>query len=113
MEFEPSIETKISGSKPTLTKGLTLQKAVDMGEYRVDYLSIFPEWLQLSRIMQWNLIRQAFKNRRRFLRVQYAEIINQLDYSKKPYLAEAAQNVHNQIREMTNDEEKYQVEYSK
>lgn len=111
-EFEDIIETKSSSSSSSITDGITLQKAIEMGEYNPEYLANFPDWHKLSRIMKWQMIRQAIKNRRQFLRIQWAEINNQLDYSQKPYLAKAAKNIEKQLDELMKDEEKYQVEYS-
>lgn len=111
-EFDGVIERKSNSKSGRNMKGITLQKAVDMGEYHPEYLATFPEWHQLSRIMQWQFIRQAIKNRRRFLLVQWAEINNQLDFSQKPYLANAAKNIELQSKKLNQDEEKFQVEYS-
>ncbi|MBP6989852.1 hypothetical protein KBB48_03720 [Candidatus Shapirobacteria bacterium] len=112
-EFEEKMEGKTSGgSVKSTSDDITLQKAVDMGEYNPDYLSTFPEWHKLSRIMRWQMIRSAIKNRRKFLQLQWAEINNQLDYSQKPYLKLAGENIQKQLTALTEDEEKYQVEYS-
>lgn len=111
-EFEEKIEGKTSSGGGKTSSDLTLQKAVDMGEYHPDYLSTFPEWQRLSRIMMWEMIRSAIKNRRRFLLVHWAEINNQLDFSKKPHLQKALENIEKQLNELRTDEEKYQVEYS-
>lgn len=111
-EFDEVIERKSNNKGSQNTKGITLQKAVDFGEYNPEYLATFSEWHRLSRIMQWQFIRQAIKNRRRFLLVQWAEINNQLDFSQKPYLADAAKNIEMQLKKISQDEEKFQVEYS-
>jgi len=63
-----------------------LQMAVEMGEYDPKYLSTFLEWQRLSKNMRWQTIRRALRNRKRLLRLNYAEIFNQLDFSKKPEL---------------------------
>ncbi|MBI1872065.1 hypothetical protein HYS10_01460, partial [Candidatus Collierbacteria bacterium] len=74
MGFEDAGET-LSGSSPkVVSPTMTLQKAIDMGEYDPDFLATFPEWHQLSRHMQWQTIREALINRRRQLRVQWAEV---------------------------------------
>ncbi|MBU0569507.1 hypothetical protein KKB40_01850, partial [Patescibacteria group bacterium] len=67
---------KISGSKPTSPPTMTLQKAIDMGEYNPEYLATFPEWHSISRHVQFQYIRQALDNRNRHLIVQWAEINN-------------------------------------
>lgn len=99
------------GAKPVSTV-MTLQKAVDMGEYDPDFLATFPEWLQLSRHIQWEMIRQGLKNRTKQLRRHWAEMSNQPDFSQKPYLAMAMKNIQKQLEELQTDEEKLQVEYS-
>lgn len=113
-EFEDTLENKTSGGPAKSTSDdITLQKAIDMGEYDPKYLSTFPDWFKLSRIMQWQMVSQAIKNRRRFLQLQWAEINNQLDFSQKPYLKEALKNIEKQLKVLRIDEEKYQVEFSK
>ena len=42
---------------------MTLQKAIELGEYDPDYLAQFAEWSSLSRHSQFELIRQALRNR--------------------------------------------------
>ena len=111
MSFEQG-ET-ISGSGPKqASPTMTLQKAVDLGEYDPEYLAIFPEWNQLSRHIQWQMIRQALHNRRKQLMVQWAEVANQPDLSKKPHLAVALKNIQKQLDHLQTDEEELQVEYS-
>jgi len=112
-EFEDKIESRTSsGAKSSTSDDITLQKAIDMGEYDPKYLSTFPDWHKSSRIMQWQMVRQAIKNRRRFLQLQWAEINNQLDYSQKPYLKQAGDNIQKQLDLLLKDEEKYLVEFS-
>jgi hypothetical protein len=111
-EFEDKIETKTSSKAKANSSDITLQKAVDMGEYDPKYLANFSQWYQMTRIMQWQYIRQAIKNRHRFLMIQWAELNNQLDFSQKPYLKTALKNIENQLDKLQKDEEKYQVEYS-
>ena len=112
MSFEDSGEF-ISGSSPRpASQVMTLQKAVDLGEYDPDFLSTFPEWHQLSRHIQWEMIRSGLKNRTRQLRIHWAEISNQPDFSKKPHLAMAMKNIQKQLEELQVNEEKLQVEYS-
>jgi len=111
-EFEDIIETKTSGGTTKKSDDITLQKAVDMGEYNPEYLANFPDWHKLSRMMKWQMVRQAIKNRRRFLQVQWAEINNIIDYSQKPHLKQAGDNILKQLDALLKDEEKYQVEFS-
>ncbi len=91
---------------------MTLQKAIDMGEYNPDFLATFPEWHQLSRHIQWEMIRDGLQNRRRQLRIHWAEIANQPDFSKKPQLHKALKNIEKQLDELQTDEERLQIEYS-
>ena len=91
---------------------MTLQKAIEMGEYDPEYLAAFPDWHQLSRHMQWEMIRDGLKNRRRQLRIHWAEIANQPDFSKKPHLHKALKNIEGQLDGLQSDEERLQVEYS-
>lgn len=112
MGFEDNIEFGKGSSKPKATSKMTLQKAIELGEYDPDYLSTFPEWLTLSRHIQFQFIRTAVENRRKHLITQYAEINNILDFSKKPHLREALHNIENQLHKIEEDREKLFVEYS-
>ncbi len=112
MGFEDNLE-KGSSSKQARLYKMTLQKAVDMGEYDPKFLSTFAEWHTLSRHVQFQFIRTAIENRRKHLVVQYAEVNNMLDFSKKPHLADALRNIERQLKIIENDREKLFVEYSK
>lgn len=92
---------------------LTLERAIELGEYNPQVLEKFPEFKKLSRYSQFQLVRQALKNREYQLRVHWAEIINLLDFSKKPHLKKALAEVENQIESLNEDEEKLLIEYSK
>lgn len=113
MGFEDGIEQGKSSAKPVKLPDMTLQKAVDMGEYNPEYLATFPEWHTLSRHIQFQHIRNAVENRRHHLLSQWAEVNNILDFSKKPELAEALVNIEKQLRQVEDDREKLFVEYSK
>ena len=113
MGFEDDIEQAKSSGKPTATARMTLQKAVEMGEYNPDYLATFPEWHELSRHIQFEYIRTAIENRRKHLITQYAQINNILDFRLKPHLRDAMKNVEKQLHEVEEDREKLFVEYSK
>lgn len=84
-----------------------------MGEYDPKFLSRFPEWHELPRHSQFQLIRQALDNRRKHLTVQWAEIVNILDFSKKPHLQEALQNIQDQLDRLNEDRERLFTEYSR
>ncbi|HVF68961.1 MAG TPA: hypothetical protein VNA13_00165 [Xanthomonadales bacterium] len=112
---EPSIEKPpVSSSNPLASapSTITLQKAVDLGEYNPEYLSTFPEWHTLSNVIQWQMIKQALDNRERRLVKQWAEINNVIDFSEKPHLQEALRNIEKQRRKLMGDKEKLMVEYS-
>ncbi len=111
-EIDDDFEKNTTSRQPTSPKGLTLEKAVELGEYHPDFLATFPEWQQFSRIIQWEYIRRALKNRRHQLLVHWAEINNQIDFSKKPHLQQALDNLQKQLAIVMTDEEKYQVEYT-
>lgn len=112
MGFEDSGEFIGGGSAKPVAPMMTLQKAVDMGEYDPDFLATFPEWLELSRHIQCEMVRQALRNRRRQLRVHWAELANQPDFSKKPHLRQAMKNIEIQLNGLQADEERLQIEYS-
>jgi len=113
MGFEDDLEQGKSSVKPRRGFKMTLQKAVDMGEYNPKYLSTFPEWYDLSRHMQFQFVKQAIENRRKQLLIQYAEMNNVLDLRLKPEIKEAMKSVHDQLKKVETDREKLLVEYSK
>jgi hypothetical protein len=100
-------------SKPTMiaTK-LTLEKAVELGEYDPDFLANFPEWHILSRHIQFQYIRKALDNRNRQLLGQYAELNNVLDLRNKPEVWKAIKNMEKQLHELLEIKEKLFSEYS-
>lgn len=91
----------------------TLEKAIALGEYNGKVLNQFPEFKSLSRHAQFQLINEALHNKEKHLWKQWADINNQLNFSKKPYLAEGLKNVQNQIDELHEDQERLLIEYSK
>ncbi len=110
-EDEPKEHGPGSG-KPTVKTNLTLQQAIDFGEYEPKFLQNFAEWHTLSAHIQWELIRKALDVRHRQLITQYAELNNALDFSKKPYIKEAMKNVQRQLENLRDDKERLYVEYS-
>lgn len=92
---------------------MSLAKAIELGEYDPAYLSQFEEWGRLSRHSQFELIRQALKNRTSQLALQWSEINNILDFSKKPHLKEALHNIEKQREKVLRDQDKLYLEYSK
>lgn len=112
-EFDENFE-KDSKSKPRkIGQTMTLQKAVDMGEYDPSFLANFAEWHSLTKFMQWRYVSEAIRNRKRFLLLQWAEINNALDFRLKPELNQALKNIEKQQKDMAEKEEKLQLEFSK
>ncbi len=111
MEEEPK-EQNLSSSPPSQSSTLTLQKAIDMGEYKPDFLAQFPEWHTYSRHIQFEYIRKALENRNVQLIKQWAEISNILDFRLKPHLRDAMENIEKQLELLKQDKEKLYVEYS-
>jgi hypothetical protein len=108
---ETEQNTSGSGSQP-LSDSLTLQKAIDLGEYDPEYLATFPEWHKLSKHMQWQMVDRALKNRRRQLVVKYAELCNETGFFIKPHLQKAAENIDKKIKSLQVEEEKLSLEFS-
>lgn len=113
MEEDSNVEQLKTKSPPPAAANMTLQKAVDMGEYDPQFLSGFVEWHSLSRHIRFQYIRQALDNRRHQLLAQWAAIYNALNFEKKPELHAAAQNVKKQLDKLESDREKLYIEYSK
>lgn len=116
IDNEDSMEAVSTASSPAPVSNsgiLSLQKAIDLGEYDSKYLSQFPEWDQLSRHSQFQLIKKALENRLSQLAVQWSDINNLLDFSKKPHLQEALRNIEKQRLDVLKDKEDLYMEYSK
>ncbi len=112
MGFEDDVEKGKSRKKYVASSKMTLQKAVELGEYDPEYLSTFPEWHTLSRHVQFQFIREGLDNRRKQLVVQWAEVNNVLDFRLKPELKEALVNIKKQLDRLEVDREKLYLEYS-
>lgn len=93
------------------TRILTFKESIALGKYDASYLSQYQEWRELDRQLQFQFI-EAILNRRHQLRLQWANLANQLNFSKKPHLAEAQKKVEQALRELDEDEEKLMVEYA-
>lgn len=109
-EIEP-LEKNLTSAPPTKS-AVTLQQAIEFGEYNPKNLANFAEWHTLSAHVQWQLIRKALNNRDSQLITQYAELNNVLDLRLKPDVQEAMKNVEKQIKDLERDREKLYVEYS-
>jgi hypothetical protein len=113
MDEEDNSQEQMSSSPvPSATPVMTLQKAVELGEYDPKFLSGFPEWHTFSKHVKFQFIQQAISNRFKQLDMQYASIINVLDFSKKPHLKQSLKNIEEQIQELRKDKEDLLEEYS-
>lgn len=101
-----------SGQTPAVNSSITLNQAVDFGEYDPKYLENFAEWHTLSIHIQWQLIRNALDIRRKQLITQYAELNNALNFSKKPHIHAAVKNMEKQLQSLADDKERLYIEYS-
>jgi len=110
-EYEPKEQDLKSGPPPQKTT-ITLQQAIDFGEYDPEQLANFAEWHSLSPHIQWQLVRKALDIRYRQLMTQYAELNNVLDYSKKPHIWDAMKKVEKQLKNLAKDRERLYVEFS-
>lgn len=113
MTSDESMERIKTSAKPKPASGMSMQQAIDFGEYDPKFLSGFSEWHSLSRHTQFQLIRQAIENRNKQLITQWAEINNVLNFSKKPHLQEALRNIEEQRRKLEKDKEDLYLEYSR
>lgn len=94
------------------SKNMTLKEAIELGEYKPEFLATFPEWHTFSRHVQFQHIRQALDNRNKQLLVQWAEINNTIDFRIKPQMAEALKNIQKQMKKLDTDRDKLYYEYS-
>lgn len=113
MEPEEFGETVKRKSTKSIPPKMTLQKAVDFGEYDPKYLSTFPEWHEISKHVQFQFIKTAIENRKRQLLEQYAAVSNVLDFRLKPELTETLSNIQAQLRQVDSDFEKISIMYFK
>lgn len=114
MSYEDEVaKEKLGSAGVSPSSVMSLQKAVDMGEYDPGFLAKFSEWKLLSRHVKLQFIRQGLDNRRKNLLMQWAELNNVLDFSTKPQIKVALRNVEKQLKELEDDREKIYLEYSK
>lgn len=107
-------EKRLGGGSPKQAAGvMTLQQAINMGEYYPEFLATFPEWHQFSKHTQFQYIHQAIENRRKQLLMQWAEVNNMIDFRMKPELHETLKNIEAQMKKIEKDRERLYVEYSK
>jgi hypothetical protein len=113
MGFEDEVEKGLSSSFGQIPKKMTLEKAVEMGEYDPSYLSTFEEWRLLTRHLQFQYIKKVVENRRSQFSMQWSSINNVLNFSLKPELKEALRNIEKNLKKLDKDEERLYIEYSK
>ena len=109
-EYEPKEQDLKSG--PPQKSTITLQQAIDFGEYDPLHLVNFSEWHTLSPHIQWQLVRKALDIRNRQLITQYAELNNVLDLRNKPQVKDAMKKVEKQLKNLAKDRERLYVEFS-
>ncbi len=105
-------DDSIEETPPSTSQTMTLQKAVDLGEYDPKYLAGFPEWHNFSKHIQFQYIKKALENRHRQLILQYTELNNVLDLRNKPEVWEAIKNVEKQLHHLLEEKERLFIEYS-
>lgn len=106
-EREPKSKPRKSTSK------MTLEKAVEMGEYDPNFLSTFPEWAGFSNNIRWHYVRDAIQNRRHFLMINWAETNNVLDFRLKPEMKAVVDKINNQLKLLNDEEERLRLEFIK
>lgn len=112
MEPEDRSEKLNTKNPQSNNNPLTLQKAIEMGEYDPGYLSTFPEWQTLTKHIQFQYIKQAINNRHNQLLTQWAEVVNIIDFAKKPYLQETLKNIQTQWKKLDEEKERLYIQYS-
>lgn len=91
---------------------MTLERAVQLGEYEPEYLSQFPEWTVLSKYVQLQYIREGIRNRKRSLMTQYSALNNTLHFSTKAAELEPKLNhIMDLIKQLDRDEEHFLSSY--
>ena len=96
----------------TTPRLISFKESIELGKYEVEYLSQYKEWQELDRHLQYQYITQALVNKRRQLRLQWALMANQPNFSKKPHLAVAQKKVQKALQDLEIDEEQLMVEYA-
>ena len=89
-------------------KHISLQRAIDLGEYDPEYLATFAEWQELSSHLQWRMVHQALKNRRTSLMVNWSEVANHPNFSQKPQLKKIHESIEKNLKQLQIDEENLQ-----
>ena len=110
-DLEDLEKIKASGQQPP-AQFLTLQKAIELGEYQPEFLSQYPEFQKLSKHAQFQLIRQAIDNRERQLITHWAEINNVLNFSEKPELKPALKKLEIERKKLITKKAELYLEYA-
>lgn len=108
---EASLSSGVAPTKPFKTN-LTLERAIELGEYDPQYLAGFPEWHTYTRHIQFEFIKKALANRRKQLLLQWMEINRANDYLLKPHLQKTSESIDAQLDKLLKDKEKLYTEYS-
>ncbi|MBP7876130.1 hypothetical protein KA012_04010 [Candidatus Woesebacteria bacterium] len=91
---------------------LSFAESIELGKYDQEYLSQYQEWRELDRQLKFQFISKAIKKRRLQLRLQWANLANQPNFSKKPHLLDAQKKVEQALSDLEKDEEVLMVEYA-
>lgn len=91
---------------------ISFKESIELGKYQIDYLSQYKEWEELDRHLQYQYITQAITNKRRQLRLEWAKMANQPNFSKKPQLLAAQKKIEKALRDLDTDEEALMIEYA-
>lgn len=113
MDKDEEKEQKLGGKPSQQVSKMTLEKAIELGEYDPNFLANFPEWHALSKHIQFQYVRKALDNRRKQLLTQWAELNNVLDLRNKPDVWKAIKNVDEQLHELLEEKERLYLEFSK
>lgn len=93
---------------------MTFDEAIQMGEYKPELLSQYPEWKTFSHHVQWEYISKAMANRKTQLMRKWSETINFMDQSDIVGLKkQIADSIFEQIRKLGEEKERLYLEYSK
>ena len=84
---------------------LTFDKSIELGIYKPETLTQYPEWQKYPRHVQFEFIQKGLANRRKQLLNQWMEINKANDYSIKPHLIEASENIDRQLKKLLADKE--------
>lgn len=92
-------------------RGLTLQKAVELGEYDPQVLAQFDEWQMLSAHAQLQLIDKGLDNCERQLGRQWAKISSLVGSNQDTPLANVLMNIEHQLQQLKKDRERLYTQF--